>query len=47
MDHMRVVVFLPVANVLFTQKARNVVLRGWVGIPIEAGVSECVRGSFV
>lgn len=38
---------LPVAKVLFTKEARYVVLRSRVGFPKEAGVGECVRGSFV
>ena len=38
---------LPVAKVLVTKEARNVVLRRRIGIPVEAGVSKRMRGGFV
>jgi len=38
---------LPVAEVFPAGETRNIVLRGWFGVPVEAGISECVRGSFV
>ena len=39
--------FLPVAEIFVTKEARNVVLRSWVGVPVEASVGKCLRGSFV
>ena len=44
---MRVVMFLPFAEVFATKEARNVVLRSRIGVPVETGVSECMRGGFV
>lgn len=46
MDDMGVVVLLPVAKVLVTKEARNVVLRSRIGVPVEASIGECMRGSF-
>ena len=39
--------FLPFAEVFATKEARNVVLRSRIGVPVETGVSECMRGGFV
>ena len=44
---MRVVVCLPVTEVFVTKEARNIVFCSCVGIPIETGIGECGRGSFV
>ena len=38
---------LPVTEVFVTKEARNIVFCSWVGIPIETGIGECDRGSFV
>ena len=38
---------LPVTKVLSAKEARNVVLRSRIGVPVEASVSECMRGGFV
>ena len=39
--------FLPVTEIFVTKEARNIVFSSRIGVPVEASISECMRGSFI